>query len=72
MGRLEAADGATRGARLALGRFLGSACPASPFEVVTSAFRRGGIVANTHAPKTQQLEELATSTQGLVSGLADA
>ena len=72
MGRLEAAGGAQRGARLTLSLFLGAACPATSFKGGTSALRRGGIVANTHAPKTQQLEQLATSTQALVSGLADA
>ena len=61
MGRLEAAGGAQRGARLTLSLFLGAACPATPFEGEPSALRRSGIVANTHAPRTRQLEQLATS-----------
>ena len=39
---------------MALGLFLRAACPASPFEIGTSAFRRGGIVANTRAPRRLQ------------------
>ena len=66
------ATGEARGARLALGLFFGAACPASPFGAGACAFRRGGIVAKSHAPETRQLEHLAMSTQSLVSGLACA
>ena len=67
-----AAYGEARRTRLALGLFFEAACPAAPFEVGMSALRRGDIVVTTCAPKTQQVEQLATSRQDLVGGLADA